>query len=54
MCGRCGTENTAHVFKSVSQVAVRLTDTLRLTGCQVAQGPVWQVELGERPSVFVM
>lgn len=57
LCTRCGTENTVHVFKSVSQVDVkpdRHGGTLRLTRFKVAQGPVWQVELGKRPSVFVM
>lgn len=32
LCTRCGTENTVHVFKSVSQVDVSLTDTAALWG----------------------
>lgn len=32
LCRRCGTENTVHVFLSVSQVDVSLTDTAALWG----------------------
>lgn len=32
LCTRCGRENTVHVFKSVSQLDVSLTDTAALWG----------------------
>lgn len=55
LCARCGRENTVHVFKSVSQVDVSLTDVAALWGLlarsKVAQ---WQVESGEMACVFVM
>lgn len=57
LCVRCRMENTVDVLKSMSQVVVSLTDRQALcsfTRFKVAQGPVWQPELGKMSHVFVM